>query len=827
MRVIKRDGTPQEYDFDKIVNAVSRAFLETEEPVPQKFLDQLRESIEKLLTKNGTEGTPIEEIQDCIQKELIKRNKYDVVEAFITYRKKHEEIREQKSDLIKQIKSKLSGKNVVNQNANIDEESFGGRIGEAASEVCKDDALKNCMSNKSRKNHEQNMIYQHDLNSMSVGMHNCLSVPIDTLLAHGFTTKQCDVRPASSLNTAFQLVAVNFQIQSLQQFGGVACTHLDWSMVPYFRHSFYKHYIDWCEGIPGCQLAKPNISKDDVKYISIEDNIYKGKYNPIKQLVWKRAYKSTIKELYQACEGFIHNLNTLQSRSGNQLPFSSINYGTCTLPEGRAVIEALLDTTIAGTGKYHRTSIFPCVIFQYDKEIHGDKDNPGPNYDMFRKALSATVRRDYPNYANCNWSVNLAGNRYDREQKRIALESLDKETYDRLCGWLKAHKAYQEFLSLEPVDQEFLSLEPAGNVIKVKPAECFSRYEMMSTMGCRTYNGYDINCDAEYFKKLFIHIADTGKVEDNWLLSANQKDGRGNICPVTIIMPTLAMMAKNKDDDIVENFMKLLERKIYEAKDMLLERFNIICSQPASAAKYMYENNTMAGYIPEEGIISALKHGTLVIGQLGLAETLQILIRCDQTTEEGLQLGIRIEKLFNTLCKKFKEELHLNFGVYLTPAENLCYTAMKKFKAAYGIIPGVSDKDWFTNSTHVPVTADIDAFTKIDTESKLDIYSNAGCITYVELPSTCINNLDACERLVTHAMNNDVPYLALNFPLDYCRTCNAQGDFNGVCPECGGTDIEELRRVTGYLSTDKKNFNKGKISETNHRTQHVSKEVNT
>ena len=285
MRVIKRDGTPQEYDFGKIVNAVSRAFLETEESVPQKFLDQLKESIEKLLTKNGVEGTPIEEIQDCIQKELIKRNKYDVVEAFITYRKKHEEIREQKSDLIKQIKSKLSGKNVVNQNANIDEESFGGRIGEAASEVCKDDALKNCMSKKSRKNHEQNMIYQHDLNSVSVGMHNCLSLPIDTLLAHGFTTKQCDVRPASSLNTAFQLVAVNFQIQSLQQFGGVACTHLDWSMVPYFRRSFYKHYINglkYVEGWSDKKIAKFNKSLGILGDDDIEDeNVFQKFINKV------------------------------------------------------------------------------------------------------------------------------------------------------------------------------------------------------------------------------------------------------------------------------------------------------------------------------------------------------------------------------------------------------------------------------------------------------------------------------------------------------------------------------------------------------------------
>lgn len=315
---------------------------------------------------------------------------------------------------------------------------------------------------------------------------------------------------------------------------------------------------------------------------------------------------------------------------------------------------------------------------------------------------------------------------------------------------------------------------------------------------CRTYNGYDINADVDYFLSVFKWIAKNGKPTDNMLLSANQKDGRGNICPVTIIMPTLAMMAKESGSkDVVTTFMKLLDKKIFEARDMLIERFTLICSQSSKSAPFMWTNNTMVGYIPEEGPVSALKHGTLAIGQLGLAETLQILIGCDQTSKEGLDLGIRIEKLFNQRCAEFKKENKLNFGVYLTPAENLCNTAMKKFKAKYGVIKNVSDHEYFTNSTHVPVYDNVDAFTKIDIEKELDKFSNAGCITYVELPSSASNNIDACEDLVVYAMRKDLPYFSLHFPLDYCRQCHSRGDFNGVCPHCGSTDIEELRMITG------------------------------
>jgi ribonucleoside-triphosphate reductase len=316
-----------------------------------------------------------------------------------------------------------------------------------------------------------------------------------------------------------------------------------------------------------------------------------------------------------------------------------------------------------------------------------------------------------------------------------------------------------------------------------------------STMGCRTANGYDING----FGQL--------------------KDGRGNICPVTIILPTLAMEAGN-----VEDFMVLLDEKIHEAKDMLLERFEYICSQSPSSAKFMYENGTMKGYVPEEGIRSALKHGTIVIGQLGLAECLQILIGCDHTTEEGMKLAKRIEQLFKDRCAEFKQTYKLNFGVYYTPAENLCYTAMKKFKEDFGELPNISDRDYFTNSMHVPVWKEISPFDKIDIESELTGYSSAGCITYVELEGAVLKNLDALEQIVSYAMDKDIPYFAINVPNDTCLECGWTGEIQNECPECGSKNIQRLRRVTGYLTGNYTTaFNIGKQHEVEDRYKHSKK----
>lgn len=931
---------------------------------------------------------------------------------------------------------------------------------------------------------------------------NCLSIPFDKLLANGFNTRQTDVRPAQSVSTAFQLVAVIFQLQSLQQFGGVSATHLDWTMVPYVRKSFYKHFRDGLKYIEHIECDnKP------IEGACIESEVYR-QYPE----AYQYAIDKTEREVYQAVEGMYHNLNTLQSRSGNQLPFTSINYGTCTEPEGRMVTKALLDVSIKGIGKLRKTSIFPCGIFQC---MNGINRKPGdPNYDLFQLALRSTAQRLYPNYANIDWSgndgydkndpktffstmgcvdgheiitYNFKGNLYvesfERMWDRLANYFIVREQYENsphlyMClSNVKIYDTKQGFVETKKIIRNLsddwvdvhlsngrrllCTTDHPFEVINhgvVHAYELKAGYSVMVNSEQYSENNIGFNCDRAWFlgfmlcdgcyqsNHVFASIAATGEndIEDKFInivknefdldvnailqqrekkgiykdlcIKANKynglqklimyltekfeginkakrhipnevfswkneaklsflggmidadgyinagshggcivqigstnkelalqqmalaqslgmpakmyhnhyskvnpnliryrvefkpseillpyicckkkldnyikpisdstnsiseiieitpiemggysydvetdsshfevsgiyshncrtangydvngfgqlKDGRGNICPVTIILPTLAMetieecnqcVDTNVDErDYVDRFMNLLDKKIHEAKDMLLERFEWICSQSSESAKFMYENEVMEGYIPEEGIKSALKHGTLAVGQIGLAETLQILIGFDHTTEKGMELAKRIEQLFKDRCAEFKEQYKLNFGVYYTPAENLCFTAMIKFKEKYGEIPNVSDKDFFTNSIHVPVWKDMKPTEKIDIESQLTGYSSAGCITYVELDGSVKNNISALESIVNYAMDKDIPYFAVNVPNDTCTHCGYCDDINEKCPMCGCTDIRRLRRVTGYLTGDYKTaFNKGKQQEVTMRVKH-------
>ena len=739
MYVIKRNGTKVKFQREKVINAINAAFLEVDGVLYETdTAEDIATEIGNMVGKNEN-GVSVEVIQNQIEEYLMRSERKDVARAYIRFRYKREVAREHKADFMKAFSEKLEAKNVKNQNANVDEHSFGGRMGEANSLMTKQYALEYCVSPMAKKNHLENMVYIHDLDAYAVGMHNCLSIPFDDLLANGFNTRQTDVRPAGSVNTAMQLVAVIFQLQSLQQFGGVSATHLDWTMVPYVRKSFTKHLktgMKYCENKSDYKLKRFDkwIEKSKDGTIHFDDIAFRD----VHPEAWEFAMDMTEKEVHQAVEGLYHNLNTLQSRSGNQLPFTSINYGTCTLPEGRMVTKALLEVLLEGLGSKKKTSIFPCGIFQASKTINR---LPGtPNYDLYQLALRCTATRLYPNYANVEWSGNAG---YDPE---------DPRTY-------------------------------------------------FSTMGCRTANGWDVNGLGQ------------------------QKDGRGNICPVTIILPTLAMMAKENAEyeniPMEDIFFKLLDDKIDEAKDMLIERFEWICSQDPKSAKFMYENGLMAGYVPEEGIRSALKHGTLAIGQLGLAETLQILIGKNHTTDEGMELAKRIEQLFKDKCALFKEKYKLNFGVYFTPAENLCYTAMSKFKDKYGEIENVSDRDYFTNSMHVPVWEEMSPLEKIDIESQLTGYSSAGCITYIELDTGIKNNLEALEQIVNYAMDKDIPYFAVNVPNDQCVECGYIDEIGDACPECNCEEIRRLRRVTGYLTGDYKTaFNYGKQKEVEDRVKH-------
>lgn len=770
--VYKRDGRSEVFKPEKIQNAVLKAFYEVdgeETERAKEIAERISTSISEIQRDLG-----VEEIQDLVE-EKIAQFDMDVARKYIIYRNDRSRIREMKSPIRIKARNTLNSQNDDRQNANVDGKSFGGRVGAVNSEVMKQIALDEYMSEMSRTNHLNNRIYIHDLDSYAAGMHNCLSIPFDKLLANGFNTRQTDVRPAQSVNTAGQLIAVIFQLQSLQQFGGVSATHIDWTLMPYVKKSFRKHYIvaylkntaafsqidlmgmlfDSYEDESGIirNRFEDWIDKNKERFYEEtglkEEDFFFANKEKLDPLLYQSAMYDTILETKQAVEALYHNLNTLQSRSGNQLPFTSINYGTCTEPEGRMVIKALLDVSISGIGKLHKTSIFPCGIFQLMKGVNR---KPGdPNYDLYRLALRSTAQRLYPNYANCDWSGNKG---YDKN---------DPKTY-------------------------------------------------FSTMGCRTANGEDINGFGQ------------------------MKDGRGNICPVTIIMPTLAMETKEylkknnlfvgiqelDEKLLIDDFMDCLDKKISEAKEMLIERYLWICKQSPDSAKFMYENYTMEGY-DGKNIESAMKHGTLAIGQLGLAETLQILVGCNHTTEKGMMLAKRIEQLFKDRCAEYKKEYSLNFGVYYTPAENLCFTAMTKFKEKYGEIPTVSDKKFFTNSMHVPVWEEMSPFEKIDIESQLTGYSSAGCITYVELASSIKNNIDALEEIVNYAMDKDIPYFAVNVPNDMCTNCGYTDEIGEACPMCGCKKIRRLRRVTGYLTGDyTEAFNEGKQQEVDFRVKHFN-----
>ena len=478
--VYKRDGRSETFKPEKIQNAVLKAFFE----IDGEETERAKEIATLIADDISTIRTDlsVEQIQDLVEKKLTTYD-MDVARKYIIYRNDRTRIRDRNSSIRVKARNTLNSKNDDKQNANVDGKSFGGRVGAVNSEVMKEIALDEYMSTMARTNHLSNRIYIHDLDSYAAGMHNCLSIPFDKLLAHGFITRQTDVRPAQSVNTAGQLIAVIFQLQSLQQFGGVSATHIDWTLMPYVRKSFRKHYIvaylknnaafttlnlmdmlfDNYEDEIGVVRNRFDDWIDENKQRFYEetglkdDDFFFGNKENLNPIFYQSALYDTIIETKQAVEALYHNLNTLQSRSGNQLPFTSINYGTCTEPEGRMVIKALLDVSISGIGKLHKTSIFPCGIFQMKKGINR---KPGePNYDLYRLALRSTAQRLYPNYANCDWSGNEG---YDPD---------DPKTY-------------------------------------------------FSTMGCRTANGWDINGFGQ------------------------TKDGRGNICPTTIIMPTLAMETK-------------------------------------------------------------------------------------------------------------------------------------------------------------------------------------------------------------------------------------------------------------------------------------------
>lgn len=740
MMIVKRDGRKVPFDKSKIETAITRAYWEEEYCPTQPLHPNATDIADKIASMD--KDMSVESVQDIVEKELMAVDPI-TAKRYILYRNRRSYVREQRSRIMESIRRRLDAIAVQNANANVDERSFSGREKEASADIQKIYALDDVLSEEVSTAHRSMIIYQHDLEKAPIGEHNCLNIDFEKLFKEGFCTRNGDIRQPSTFSTACQQMAVIFQCQSQVQFGGVGTVHIDFDLAPYVKRSFYKHY---CEGLKWvtedeidralwCHQDTTDLEKNLIETMpSIDDDCFHKESS-----VYAYAMHMLLKELKQGAEALYHNLNTLESRAGSQVPFTSINYGRDESFEGRLVSEAMLKASLAGIGKHHRTSIFPISIFQYKQGCNANPDDK--NYDLKELALTSLSKRIYPNFCNCDWS--------------------------------QAHE--------DPNDPD----------------------TYFSTMGCRTMLGYDRHG------------------------FGYRRVGRGNNVPVTIILPQLGIkygicLGEREEPDL-EGFWKEFEDTLALAERGLLERFDTMICQAAASAPFMYQNGTIVDADKcVESVYNSLKHNTLAIGYIGIAEMCQALFGENHVhSKRAHAFALSVVQRINAYAKEASDRNDLNFSCYATPAEGLCSTALKALRKQHGILPNITDRDYITNSHHVPVWEEIGIFEKLEVEAPFCKYPTGGCITYVELDSTFVQNTKAIEQIIDYAFQKlDIPYLAFNFPIDTCLDCGYQSEFNDCCPECGSRNIEQLRRVTGYLTTDYRKFNEGKRAETTERVKH-------
>ena len=737
MEIIKRDGRRMPFNQNKIIDAVLAAFKEVDGEITDYAYEKagnIADYVQDYCKQSDHELT-VEEIQDMVEKGLSSTKRKDIAKVYILYREKRRIEREKQSKIVRAVLRRNTASDVENSNANVDEKSFSGREKEASSDIQKIIALDYTLSKEISDAHKSMLLYQHDLEKTNIGQHNCLNIDFKKLFAEGFTTRNGDIRPPSTFATACQLMAVIFQCQSQVQFGGVGSVHADLDLAPFVRKSFIKHFKNYFSDVQ--DYTQEQIIKLEKKYKEISlDNEKIQKEEP-------EAYNFAVKQLEregrQSAEALFHNLNTLESRAGSQVPFTSLNYGRDLSTEGKLVQKWLLNASINGIGKHHLTPIFPISIYQYKS---GENAEPGTSgYELKQLAIDSLSKRIYPNFVNCDWSQ-------------------ANEDPDDPDTWF-------------------------------------------STMGCRTM----LNTD-------------------RWLGKATRV-GRGNLVPNTMILPKLGLdygiALKKRTEPDLEGFWNAFENLLQLCEKGLLERYSIMVKQAPEVAPFMYRNGTMLdGQNCKIDTYEALRHQTLAMGYIGIAETMTALFGKNHAEDEEVHaFALKVVKRINEYAKEASERNELNFSCYATPAEGLCGKAIVELRKQYGIVPGVTDREFLTNSHHVPVWMNVDIFEKLEIEAPFCKYPTGGNITYIELDTTFVKNKKAIEQIIDYAFKKlDIPYLAINFPIDSCLDCGYQGEFNDACPECKSKNIQQLRRVTGYLTTDWHKFNAAKQAEVQARVKH-------
>ena len=740
--VTKRDGSVEDFDLEKLSDSIMNAALAVGGE-DYDLADEIAGNILDLLESNDIEGITTEELQNIVEKTLIEDGHAATAKEYILKAADRNRMREMDSALMRSFeeitfKSEADSE-VKRENANIDSTTAMGTMLKYGSEAAKSFNLLYMMSEDIAAAHRNCDIHIHDLDFLAL-TETCMQIPLDRLFKGGFNTGHGYLREPGSIRTAAALSAIAIQSDQNDQHGGQSIPMLDYYLAPYVALTYakviahiakikldlekdqeksLKRILVAYQQANGCIMSddkKPEIIEILKKWFEREE-LRVGKKRIEKIL--SDAYDDTYDETFQAMEAFIHNLNTMHSRAGAQVPFSSVNYGTDTSVEGRMVMETILKTTWDGLGN-GETPIFPIQILKLKNGINMNPEDP--NYDIFCLACKVSAKRLYPNFVNCDAPYNAS-------------------------LYVPGHPETE-----------------------------------IATMGCRTRIGTNK------------HDPDKAVIP-----------GRGNLSFTSINLPRLGILAQGD----IDKFYKLLDSKLELVHKQLLERFEIQCQKhpinyPFLMGQGIWLGSDQLG--PNDDIREILKHGTLAVGFIGLAETLVALIgKHHGESEEAQKLGLQIIQHMRDYTDAWSEEEHMNYSVIGTPAEGLSGRFVRADKQLFGTIPGVTDKDYYTNSSHVPVGYAISAFKKVEIEAPYHSIENGGHILYIEMDGDPTKNLKAFKKVVRYMHDKGAGYFAVNHPVDRDPVCGYVGIIGDVCPRCGRKEGEPMtmemwNKIKGYAN---------------------------
>ena len=730
--VVKRDGRIVGFNEQKIMAAIRKAMLHTDKGEDSTLIEQIADHI----SYRGKSQMSVEAIQDAIEMELMKSARKDVAQKYIAYRNQRNIARKAKTRDVFMSIVNAKNNDITRENANMNADTPAGMMMKFASETTKpfvDDYL---LSQDVRDSVMHNYIHIHDKDYYPTKSLTCVQHPLDVILEHGFTAGHGSSRPAKRIETAAVLACISLETCQNEMHGGQAIPAFDFYLAPYVRMS-YKEEVKNLEKLTGEDLS-------DLYDIAIDDYLEKDLAGlEGKARLEQHAINKTVNRVHQAMEAFIHNMNTIHSRGGNQVVFSSINYGTDTSAEGRCIMREILLSTYEGVGN-GETAIFPIQIWKKKRGVNYLKEDR--NYDLYQLACKVTARRFFPNFLNLDATFN------QNEKWRAD----DPERY---------------------------------------------KWEI-ATMGCRT--------------RVF---------EDRW--GEKTSIARGNLSFSTINIVKLAiecMGIENKQQRIDMFFAKLDNILDITAKQ-LDERFQFqktaMAKQFPLLMKYLWVGAERLK--PEETIESVINHGTLGIGFIGLAECLVALIGHHHgESEEAQKLGLKIVTYMRDRANEFSEQYHHNYSILATPAEGLSGKFTKKDRKQFGIIPGVTDRDYYTNSNHVPVYYKCTAMKKAQIEAPYHDLTRGGHIFYVEIDGDATHNPAVIASVVDMMDKYNMGYGSVNHNRNRCMDCgyeNAAAHLD-KCPKCGSTNIDRLQRITGYLVGTTDRWNHAKLAELNDRVVH-------